>query len=60
MDNVISAQSLGFNGKVFDLPENVMRSLRNLIGDPVTRGREFLRRNAGMHDSITDSGTALK
>jgi hypothetical protein len=45
---------------MFDRPENVMHSLRNLIGDPVTRGREFLHRNAGMHNSITDNGTALK
>ena len=60
VDNVTSARSLGFNGIVFDRPENVMRSLRNLIGDPITRGREFLHRSAGMHDSITDDGTTLK
>ncbi|KAG6820738.1 hypothetical protein H0H93_012384 [Arthromyces matolae] len=53
-ENVLSARSLGLQGLVFDEAQNVARALRNLIGDPIGRGRDFLRRNAGEHISVTD------
>ena len=58
-ENVLSARSLGFHGIVFDTTENVARSLRNLTGDPVYRGREFLANNAGRLDSVTGTGSTL-
>jgi FMN phosphatase YigB (HAD superfamily) len=55
LENVLSARSLGLHGIVFENPELVRRSLRNLIGNPIQRGREFLRENAGLLLSVTDS-----
>jgi FMN phosphatase YigB (HAD superfamily) len=55
LENVLSARSLGLHGIVFDNPEPVRRALRNLIGNPIKRGREFLRQNAGRLLSITAS-----
>lgn len=57
LENVLSARSLGFTGIVFDEPSEVKRALRNLIGDPVQRGGEFLVRNAGKLGSITRTTT---
>lgn len=53
LENVLSARSLGFSGIVFDDPSSVKRALRNLVGDPVQRGRDFLSRNAGKLESVT-------
>ncbi|KAG6864966.1 hypothetical protein C0991_005915 [Blastosporella zonata] len=53
-ENVLSARSLGLYGIIFDNPESVGRALRNLIGDPVARGRDFLEQNAGRLFSVTD------
>jgi FMN phosphatase YigB (HAD superfamily) len=54
LENVLSARSLGFHGIVFENPEPVKRALKNLFGDPVARGQDFLRRNAGRLLSVTD------
>ena len=54
-ENVFSARSLGMHAIVYKTPEALERDLRNLFGDPVKRGREFLRRNAGHLDSTTQS-----
>ncbi|KAG6869126.1 hypothetical protein C0993_001691 [Termitomyces sp. T159_Od127] len=53
-ENVLSARSLGLHGIVFDNSKTVARALRNLIGNPITRGRDFLRQNAGRLFSVTD------
>jgi FMN phosphatase YigB (HAD superfamily) len=53
LENVLSARSLGFCGIVFDNASAVKRALRNLVGHPVERGREFLERNAGQLESVT-------
>ena len=58
-ENVLSARSLGLHGIVFDNTEKVSRSLRNLTGDPVKRGRDYLSKNAGSLDSVTGDGTIL-
>jgi len=55
LENVLSARSLGLHGIVFENPEPVRRALRNLIGDPVERGRGFLNQNARYLPSITAS-----
>jgi FMN phosphatase YigB (HAD superfamily) len=58
LENVLSARSLGLHGIVFPKggSDKVKRALRNLIGDPVVRGHDFLKRNAGHLESITDNG----
>lgn len=53
LENVLSARSLGFCGILFDSESTVKRALRNLVGDPVERGHEFLQRNAGNFESVT-------
>lgn len=62
IENVISARSLGFHGIVFCKggSDKVKRALRNLIGDPALRARDYLERNAGHLDSITETGIPLQ
>ena len=55
LENVLSARSLGLHGIIFEDPGLVRRALRNLIGNPVQRGRDFLKQNAGRLLSVTDS-----
>ena len=52
-ENVLSARSLGFCGIVFEKELTVRRALRNLVGNPIQRGREFLRHNARNFQSVT-------
>ncbi|KZT29007.1 HAD-like protein [Neolentinus lepideus HHB14362 ss-1] len=59
LENVLVARSLGMHGLVFDNQKKVMRALRNLIGDPVQRGRSFLESNAGHLDSFTNTGVMV-
>ncbi|KAJ7703151.1 Haloacid dehalogenase-like hydrolase-domain-containing protein [Mycena rosella] len=62
LENVVSARSLGLHGIVFPRggSDKVKRALRNLIGDPVLRGRDYLQRNAGALQSVTDNGIVLQ
>ena len=56
LDNVVSARSLGIKGLVCQNTSDTIRDLRNILGDPVTRGKEFLRVNAKHFDSATPKG----
>jgi hypothetical protein len=49
VENVLTARSKGFTGIVLDDAAKVIRALRNLFGDPVQRGQDFLNRNAKRH-----------
>ncbi|KAF8210318.1 Haloacid dehalogenase-like hydrolase-domain-containing protein [Mycena galopus ATCC 62051] len=62
LENVLSARSLGLHGIIFPRggSEKVKRALRNLIGDPVQRGRQYLQSNARHLESITDNGIILQ
>ncbi|KAJ6499258.1 Haloacid dehalogenase-like hydrolase-domain-containing protein [Mycena sanguinolenta] len=62
LENVLSARSLGMHGIVFPRggSDKVKRALRNLIGDPVLRGRDYLQRNAQHLESTTDNGIVLR
>ena len=42
LENVITAQSFGMHGIIFDDQENVIRQLKNIFGDPISRGSKFL------------------
>ena len=59
-ENVFAARSLGLLGIVFDNTANVNRVLRNIFGDPVRRGKEFLSRNANKLHSVTEDGIILR
>ncbi|KAF7376184.1 Alpha-D-glucose-1-phosphate phosphatase YihX [Mycena sanguinolenta] len=62
LENILTARSLGLHGIVFPRggSDKVKRALRNLIGDPVLRGRDYLRRNAQNLQSTTDNGIVLR
>ncbi|KAJ7497338.1 HAD-like domain-containing protein [Mycena latifolia] len=62
LENVLSARSLGLHGIIFPKggTDKVKRALRNLIGDPVLRGRDYLQRNARLLQSVTDNGIILQ
>ncbi|KAJ7783223.1 Haloacid dehalogenase-like hydrolase-domain-containing protein [Mycena metata] len=62
LENVLSARSLGLHGIVFPRggSDKVKRALRNLIGDPLQRARDYLRTNARFHQSVTDNGVVLQ
>ena len=59
-ENVLSARSLGMHGILFDNVRNVIRTLRNILGDPVVRGQEYLHCHAKQFDSVTNTGMTLK
>ncbi|KAG1749471.1 HAD-like domain-containing protein [Suillus lakei] len=60
MENVLSARSLGMRGIVFEDHHQVVRTLYNLLGDPVERGRQYLTLNAKKLLSITNNGISLR
>lgn len=57
--NVFAARSLGIRGVLFDNNVNVSQSLRNLFGNPVRRGQDFLSCNAHQLHTITDSDVVV-
>ncbi|KAJ7579160.1 Haloacid dehalogenase-like hydrolase-domain-containing protein [Mycena floridula] len=59
-ENVLSARSLGMNGVRFENASDVRRILKNLFGDPILRGRQFLQAGAGRHYSLTENGVELR
>lgn len=46
-DDVVTARSFGMHGVLLAGFEEARRELRNIVGDPVKRGWEYLRANAG-------------
>ncbi|KAF4538114.1 Had-like protein [Lasiodiplodia theobromae] len=60
LENVIAAQSVGFRETIVfvDVP-NMRRALLNVLEDPVRRGRDWLRREAGHLYSETDTGVVV-
>ncbi|KAF4499439.1 hypothetical protein FAGAP_4370 [Fusarium agapanthi] len=44
--SVVNAQGLGFKGIVFSTTDELIRGLHNLLGDPVTCDRIYLKKNA--------------
>lgn len=59
-ENVFAARSLGMHGIVFDNTANVTRVLRNVFGDPVRRGKDFLTSKANKLHSVTQGGIILR
>ncbi|KAJ6617998.1 Haloacid dehalogenase-like hydrolase-domain-containing protein [Mycena sp. CBHHK59/15] len=60
LDNVLSARSLGFHGIVFESADAVKRALKNVFGDPVQRGHQFLGNNAGRLFSVIENGVEIR
>lgn len=58
--NVLTAHSLGFHGIVFDNTARVISQLHNLLGNPITRGMDFLSQRAGQLFCETDQGITIK
>lgn len=58
-ENVFSARSVGMHGIIFDNTANVVRKLRNLFGEPVQRGKNFLSQRAKRLHSVTESGVTV-
>ena len=51
-DNVLSAQSIGLHGIVFNNTAQIVQTIRNLVGDPVERGEAFLQKNSKSLTSV--------
>lgn len=59
-ENAVAAQSLGLHGILFDDTKSVVNRLHNLLGDPVSRGMEFLKRNSKNLWSESNRGVLIK
>ena len=55
LENVITAQSFGMHGIIFDEQENVIRQLKNICGDPTLRGSKFLASHKKNLTSVTSN-----
>lgn len=56
LQNVISAGSLGIHGIVFEGASVLAWTVRNLLCDPIVRGKAFLQENAKQLHSFTECG----
>lgn len=54
--NVTAARSLGIQGIVFKSRASLIRQLKNMLLDPVSRGRKYLAANARKHTSQIEGG----
>ncbi|OAQ99637.1 hypothetical protein LLEC1_07749 [Akanthomyces lecanii] len=60
IENVISAQCLGFQALLFQNTVSTVAAIHNLLGDPVARGMTYLKQHAGNLFSMTDDGQVHK
>ncbi|OCL07521.1 HAD-like protein, partial [Glonium stellatum] len=56
IDNVLIARSCGMKGLLFENTETCARMLRNLFGNPLSRGERYLAENARGLESVTVDG----
>lgn len=59
IENVIAARSLGINGIVFESGPKLLRGLNSLLLDAISRGRHYLKDNAGKRHSMIEDGTPI-
>ena len=59
IENVLTARSFGMHGIVFDNQEKVIQQLKNLCGDPIARGQNFLASHKQRLTSVTSSNVEL-
>ena len=55
LENVLTARSFGMHGIIFDEEENVIRQLKNICGDPVSRGSKFLASHKKNFTSVSSN-----
>ncbi|KAL6857405.1 hypothetical protein ACO1O0_004840 [Amphichorda felina] len=56
LENVVAARSLGFRSILFEETDSAIAMLHNLIGDPIARGKKYLRRHAKAHFCEINTG----
>lgn len=59
-DNAVIGQCIGFKAILFDNTVNVVRRLKNLCGNPISRGQAWLRKHAQAMWSYGSDGTEIK
>jgi len=59
LENVLTARSFGMHGIVFDDQEKVIQQLKNLCGDPILRGKNFLASHKKRLISVTSTNIEL-
>ncbi len=59
LENVLSARSQGLHGLMYHNPTELKQSLLNLLGNPVLRGQDYLKQNAG-HLTSKCAGLAIQ
>ncbi|KAI5118895.1 hypothetical protein M0805_002811 [Coniferiporia weirii] len=59
LDNVIAARSVGIHAIVFHNVDQAVQAITYLVCDPVERARNFLQRNAGSLQSMTNTGILI-
>ena len=59
-DNAVIGQCMGFKAILFDDTANVVKKLKNLCGDPISRGQAWLRQHAQAMWCYSSDGTEIK
>lgn len=60
VENVVTAQSLGYRGILFKTTVEAATKLHNMLGDPVCRGLEFLQQRAQAMSCVTEQNIEVK
>ena len=55
LENVLTAQSFGMHGIIFDDQDKVIRQLKNICGDPILRGSNSLASRKRNFISVTSN-----
>jgi epoxide hydrolase-like predicted phosphatase len=59
IENMITAKAIGIRGLLFQSSQQTISVLTNLLGDPMERGRAWLKANARKLDTTTDCGAVV-
>lgn len=59
-EDVLPARSINSRVVLHTHASSLRQSLQNLLGDPIERGKEFLRANAKRLDSVTNTGVTIR
>jgi hypothetical protein len=55
LENVLTAQSFGMHGIIFDDQDKVIRQLKNICGNPMSRGSNFLASRKKKFTSVSSN-----
>jgi epoxide hydrolase-like predicted phosphatase len=59
VENMITAKAIGIRGLLSESAQQTISVLTNLLGDPLERGRAWLKANARKLDTTTDCGDVV-